>query len=356
MWNTYTWFSAHNISNFYANWVVNGYPSLGPAMSIYHNTIDVRPDPPGAFNKSAPADGATGIHSTAVISWTSSSGATSYAYCYDTTDNDTCNGSWVNVGNTLSANITLANANTTYYWEVRSIKGNNYAWAGGNDISWRHFTTEPFPGAFNRLTPSNGATNQSASVTLDWANSSNAHSYAYCLWKASDSGCGGWVSTNTASTVTLSNLLPNTEYRWSARAANSFGTTNANGAYWSFTTHASGPTVVSITRSSPAGPPRPSSVTFLVTFSETVSGVSTADFSLTISGLSGVSLTSATGSGATRTVTVNTGTGNGTLRLNVPSNATIADSYGFNITGIPYTNGEVYFLTDQYIFLPLIVR
>jgi len=50
-----------------------------------------------------------------------------------------------------------------------------------------------------------------------------------------------------------------------------------------------------------------------VTFSEAVTGVDTTDFALT--GIPSASVTSVTGTGATRTVAVNTGSGDGTLRL-----------------------------------------
>jgi len=101
------------------------------------------------------------------------------------------------------------------------------------------------------------------------------------------------------------------------------------------------PSVSSITRLG-TSPTNASSVQYQVTFSENVTGVSSADFSLTASGLSGTSITSVTGSGASYTVTVNSGSGSGTLRLDVPSGATIYDGANNAITGIPYTSGAVY--------------
>ena len=37
------------------------------------------------------------------------------------------------------------------------------------------------PRAFNKTAPTNGATGQPTALTLDWAASSGATSYAYCL-------------------------------------------------------------------------------------------------------------------------------------------------------------------------------
>ncbi len=90
-----------------------------------------------------------------------------------------------------------------------------------------------------------------------------------------------------------------------------------------------------------------SSVSFTVTFSETVTGVDTADFSLTTTGITGAWITGVTGAGTIRTVTVNTGADNGTLHLNVADNDTILDLAGNMLGGAgagngSYTAGQTY--------------
>ncbi len=84
------------------------------------------------------------------------------------------------------------------------------------------------------------------------------------------------------------------------------------------------------------------SVSFLVTFSEPVSGVDTSDFSLTTSGVTGASITSISGSGSTRNVSVSTGSGDGTLRLDMLVTATITDLAGNALNNAPYTGGQTY--------------
>ena len=83
-------------------------------------------------------------------------------------------------------------------------------------------------------------------------------------------------------------------------------------------------------------------VDFGVSFSESVSGVNTADFTLVASsGITGASVSGVSGSGATYTVTVNTGTGDGTIGLNLNGSGTgIADAAGNAIGGA--VTGEVY--------------
>ena len=94
--------------------------------------------------------------------------------------------------------------------------------------------------------------------------------------------------------------------------------------------------------------PTPASVSFLVIFSERVTGVTADDFSLEASsGLSGAAITGVSGSGNQYLVTVDTGTGDGTLRLNVIDDDSILDS-GLNPLGGAgagngdFTNGRLY--------------
>ncbi|MFL5798727.1 MAG: hypothetical protein ACJ77A_12450, partial [Actinomycetota bacterium] len=84
------------------------------------------------------------------------------------------------------------------------------------------------------------------------------------------------------------------------------------------------------------------SVQFAVTFSESVTGVDSSDFSLTTTGVSGASITNLTGIGSTYTATVDTGSGEGTIRLDLNSSGTgIADAVGNPISG-GFTTGQVY--------------
>ncbi len=116
------------------------------------------------------------------------------------------------------------------------------------------------------------------------------------------------------------------------------------------------PIVSSIIRLDPS-PTAAASVNFAVTFSESVVGVDTTDFTLNTTGVSGASVGTVTGSGTTWTVPVNTGIGNGTIRLDVPASATVTDLAGNPLVSLPYTSGETYTITKVFtIFLPLILR
>src|SRR5207248_2634089 len=102
------------------------------------------------------------------------------------------------------------------------------------------------------------------------------------------------------------------------------------------------PTVASIVRAG-VSPTSAASVNFTVTFSENVTGVTAATFSLTTGGtISGASVGAVIGAGAVYTVTVNTGIGDGTIRLDATAIGTVADPAGNALAGLPFAAGQRY--------------
>lgn len=104
------------------------------------------------------------------------------------------------------------------------------------------------------------------------------------------------------------------------------------------------PTVSSINRQTPSGTStNATSVVFRVTFAEAVTGVDTADFTLTKTSTADGAISSINAvSGTVYDVTVNTITGNGTLRLDLNAAATgIADA-ATNAIATGYTAGQAY--------------
>jgi hypothetical protein len=99
------------------------------------------------------------------------------------------------------------------------------------------------------------------------------------------------------------------------------------------------PFVQSINRADP-NPTNAISVNYTVTFTESVTGVDTTDFTLSTTGISGASVASFSGSGSTRTVTVSTGSGDGTLRLDLVDDDTILDGDGNPLGGTGAGNGN----------------
>jgi Domain of unknown function (DUF4347)/RTX calcium-binding nonapeptide repeat (4 copies) len=84
-----------------------------------------------------------------------------------------------------------------------------------------------------------------------------------------------------------------------------------------------------------------SSVSYTVAFSQNVTGVDAADFTLVSSGITGASIGSITPvDGKTYTVAVNTGSGDGTLALNLTDNDSIKNALGVVLADVGNGNGN----------------
>ena len=224
-------------------WQVRAYngtagPTLADAGAFWSFTTGAKPAP---FTRTIPANGATGVSLNPTLSWGTSTGATSYTYCYDTTNDNACS-NWISNGTSTSKALSGLALNTTYYWHVRAVNsfGTTYADGDSPTVFWS-FTTGNKPGAFNKMLPANGANEVSNSPTLSWGASTGATSYEYCYDTTNDNACSSWTSNAAATTTALDGLNASTPYYWQVRAVNDFGTTYANGsaaAFWSFTTSA----------------------------------------------------------------------------------------------------------------------
>ncbi len=212
----------------------NGYGSVyanGAANAFWSFTTGALP---GSFNKSTPSNGVA-ITSDPVLTWGASSNATSYEYCYDTTNDGLCS-TWVSTGMVRSVTLIELNPSTTYYWQVRAKNSIGTTYANALETAFWALTTSQ-PGVFNKANPGNGAINRPTTLTLYWYGSGGATSYEYCYDTTDNGQCSTWVNTGMTRNVTLSGLDPNTTYYWQVRAVNVFGMTYANSnTFWSFTT------------------------------------------------------------------------------------------------------------------------
>jgi len=98
---------------------------------------------------------------------------------------------------------------------------------------------------------------------------------------------------------------------------------------------AAGITSINIVSSSPTNA---ATVQYTLSLDAAVTGVTTANFSLTTSGVTGASINSVSGSGQTYTITVNTGTGDGTIGLNLANSTGISPAIS---TALPFA-GQSY--------------
>jgi photosystem II stability/assembly factor-like uncharacterized protein len=194
-------------------------------------------DPPELFTKISPANADAQVDISLTLSWGTSNRAAGYEYCYDTSNNNACNGTWTSAGTNTSVNLIGLSKNIIYYWQVQAINAGGTTYADENTW-WSFATLVDSPGAFYKYSPANAATDIIISPTIRWYTSSNASSYEYCYDTSNDNACDGiWISTGTNYYVTLNELSYSTTYYWQVRAVNASGTTYANdNTWWSFTT------------------------------------------------------------------------------------------------------------------------
>jgi len=98
--------------------------------------------PPGDFNKSAPANGATGQLANPTLSWGASSNATSYEYCIDTSNDNACT-TWTSTAASTSVGLSGLTPATSYYWQVRA--NNTLGTTNANGGTWWAFTIASGP-------------------------------------------------------------------------------------------------------------------------------------------------------------------------------------------------------------------
>lgn len=236
------------------NWGESGYMRIAYGTSrVGEGTSWVTwvGDEPEPFSKSSPTNAATGQPSNPTLSWETSSGAASYEYCLDTSLNSTCNTSWISTNTDTSIPLSSLTPGV-YSWQVHAINPSGTTEA--NNGTWWSFTVSPTyrvyiplavkessslpPGDFSKTLPANGAADQPLNPTMNWATSSDAASYDFCIDTVNNNVCDtAWYSTASFTSIGLIGLAPTTDYYWQVRAINPSGTTYANsGNWWSFTT------------------------------------------------------------------------------------------------------------------------
>jgi len=127
-----------------ANWAGTTYADAGTWWSF--TTLN----PPTAFGKTKPANGAIRQPLSLTLYWGKStstvasavpSDAPTYEYCIDTSNNNTCDGSWISTGRQTFVSISGLTANTIYYWQVRATNASGTVYANGG--TWWGFKTKP---------------------------------------------------------------------------------------------------------------------------------------------------------------------------------------------------------------------
>jgi hypothetical protein len=187
--------------------------------------------PPSSFNLLTPTNATTNQAISGILTWQSSTGATSYDVYLGTSNPPTTIVSSNQTGTSYSY-AGLSNG-TSYYWKVTAKNANGSTNATASP--WSFVTVVAPPSAFNLLTPSNNSINQPIAGTLTWQSSINATGYDVYLGTTNPPLTK--VSSNQSSTsYSYSGLLNSTSYYWKVVARNTLDTMVATSSPWNFTT------------------------------------------------------------------------------------------------------------------------
>lgn len=191
--------------------------------------------PPPAPTLVSPANGATCQSTSVLLDWNDLDAIYSFQL---QVDNNSDFSSPVNdLDGILSDQMTPSglSSNTTYHWRVRGINpAGNGTWS-----SVRSFTTAPAsaPSAPALDGPSDGATCQPTSITLDWNSTSGASTYNLQVDNNGDfSSPVANLTGLTASQTDISGLAGGSHYYWRVAAVNSCGSASGWSSERDFTT------------------------------------------------------------------------------------------------------------------------
>ncbi len=181
----------------------------------------------------------------------------------------------------------------------------------------------------NDTTPTFAGTAESGStVTLYDTDGSTA------LGSAVATG-GNWSITSSA--------LAAGSHTITVKATDAAGNVSSASSGTTILVDAGAPAVASVVRTGAAST-NDASVSYTVTFNESVTGVDVSDFALTASGTAGGAVSSVSGSGSSYTVNVTGVNGDGTLRLDLNGSGTGIVDTASNAISTGFTAGEAYTL------------
>jgi len=215
--------------------------------------------------------------------------------------------------------------------EVQSIALAGASPTSAASVSWTVTFTEPVTGVTKaNFAIVNGGLGGTPTITgVTPASNSNTATWTVTASTGSGSGTLGLKMANSTN----------------VRDADSQAVTNLPFTGAAYTVDRTTPAAQSIVRAN-ASPTSLSVVSWTVTFSEVIAGLSHMNFQLAATGLKGAQVTIVAPVGgsapaAVWTVTAQTGNGNGTLRLDLVNATDITDAVNLAPTGIPLT-GQTY--------------
>ena len=199
-------------------------------VGVYHLPPIASPAP---FVLLSPGNGASGQGTSGTLSWQASSGAGQYDVYLGTANPPAIIAA--NQSATTFSYSGLAN-NTTYFWKVIAKNAGGSTTASGSPWSFTTVAVTAVPPTPILVSPANGSTGQSTSLTLAWNPSSGASSYR--LQVATTSSFAHIVDDIMVlfgTSYPIVGLVANTSYYWRVSAKNAAGI-SAWSPTWTFKT------------------------------------------------------------------------------------------------------------------------
>ena len=195
------------------------------------------PEVLGVPTLSAPSDGAVNQPTTVTLSWSSATSSVPTTYEVFVSTSSVFGTSETSSAYRTSTEVNCVN-NTTYYWEVRVIdtQGNPGSWSG----VWSFTTAPEVLGVATLSAPSDGATNQPATVILSWNNATSSVPTTYGVFVSTSSAFSPVWTPGVSGTSAVVSCANNTTYYWEVRVLDAQGNPGSWSGVWSFTTALNG--------------------------------------------------------------------------------------------------------------------
>ncbi len=229
-------------------------PAVGAAYAAHATTTDIagtaRSSPdvgayeyagavvPAPASEPDPADAATGVELTPILTWGGGAGATSFDV-YFGTDSTPDLTEFIGSQATMTYTPAALTASTTYYWKVIPENATGHT-ADGDVTTWSFTTTADatIPTQATAPSPADGATSVSrAATTLSWTTGADAANHKVYFGTDSSPDSTEYKNTQTGTTYRPGMLQWNTTYYWRIDEVAADGVTITPGTVWSFTTN-----------------------------------------------------------------------------------------------------------------------
>lgn len=201
---------------------ING-NSIGPVSSYEFTNLTFAQGINATFG---PIGSTTGTSTSPTLSWTASTGATSYTV--EWSQNSNFEGASFASGSSTSHPLGGLSISQSYFWRVRAEN------LGGSS-SWSPVSSFSTGLASPALTsPANGSGDISTSPTLSWNTAVGATKY-HVQWSTDPNFGSAIVDSTSGTSLSLPGLVGSTTYHWRVWASNTTSTSIPS-PVWSFTT------------------------------------------------------------------------------------------------------------------------